>query len=236
MKKIIPILLIGLCLYSCQTLLLKIISKKSITKQVKVLERKADNRTVVFMPMIHVGKKEYFESAKPIIDSLRALNYKIYYESVVITDSITKEETILYEKKARKIMGFSFDNKEATEKSYGKPKKYITQDYNMMGLTQNDKILDLGINRIIDSIEKNNGVIKLSDCDINTPLNAAYKCENTLGDLNYAFTNTYRDPYIIDQVLKDENEKIVLIYGKMHWYSIYPDLIKNDFKLIKGKI
>lgn len=186
--------------------------------------------------MIHVGKKEYFESAKPIIDSLRALNYKIYYESIVITDSITKEETILYEKKVRKIMGFSFDNEEDTERSYGKPKKYITQDYNMMGLNRNDKILDLGMNGIIDSIEKNNGVIKLSDCDINTPLKAEYKCEDTLGSLSYAFTNTYRNSYIIDQVLKDENEKIVLIYGKSHWYYIYPNLIKNDFKLIKGKI
>ena len=85
-------------------------------------------------------------------------------------------------------------------------------------------------------IEKNNGVIKLSDCDINTPLKAEYKCEDTLGSLSYAFTNTYRNLYIIDQVLKDENEKIVLIYGKSHWYSIYPNLIKNDFKLIKGKI
>jgi hypothetical protein len=49
-------------------------------------------------------------------------------------------------------------------------------------------------------------------------------------------TNIYRDPYIASEVLKMDNKKIVLIYGKMHWYGIYPTLKQNGFEITKGKI
>jgi len=55
----------------CQTILIKLIAKKTVDKQVRVLENKIKESTIVFLPVIHVGKRSYFKSFKPIVDSLR---------------------------------------------------------------------------------------------------------------------------------------------------------------------
>lgn len=221
---------------SCQAVLVKITTPKSIQKKIKVLHKKDTDQTIVFFPMSHVGKISYYESCKPIIDSLRNKGYVIFYESVAIKDSLDSDNVTEYKKKFRKILGFHLsENKELLPDEYH-IKNYTIQDYGLMGLNSNDKILDLGINRIIDAFEKSKGEIVLNECDLETPLNEKYDCKNKLNQYKFYITNKYRDDYIFSELKKMTDNKIVLVYGESHWYFIYADLVKHGYKLVRGKI
>lgn len=188
--------------------------------------------------MTHIGQKEYYESARDMIDSLRSDGYDFYYESIEFPrdNELDSVEVSTYNRKLRKILGFS---PELDKKNRSLPRIYqkndlVQQNYDSLGIYITDKRLDLPLNRIIDSIEKNYQEIKLSDCDLRTPLNKKYDCE-VLDKYKWALTNEFRDPYITNRILEIKKKKIALIYGKMHWFMIWPELNKAGFELIKGK-
>ncbi len=69
--------------YSCNHLIANhIINKSDINKNLKIRENEDTNQTLVFFPMVHVGKSEYYENCKKIIDSLRSDGFNFYYESI----------------------------------------------------------------------------------------------------------------------------------------------------------
>lgn len=217
---------------------MSVISKKSIQKDIKVLKNKNSNSTIVFLPMIHIGKKDYYTSIEKVIDSLRKEEYSIYYESIAMSKDIDTLIQKKYYKKFRKFIGFhiTLDKDNKSLPSYTNKKNYIYQDYSLMGLKRYDKVLDVPINELIDIYEKKYGLIKLTECDIETPLNKQYKCKTEYKNKSFTITNVLRDSYITDSVLNLKTKKNVLIYGKQHWYFIYPELIKNGYELVKGKI
>lgn len=117
-----------------------------------------------------------------------------------------------------------------------KKKKYILQDYKLMGLNKNDTKLDMTENQIIASIEAKYGKLKLSECDFNTGDLEKYECKTDNDKFLFALTNEFRNPYISNHILNLKEKRIVMIYGKKHWYFIYPDLRKAGFEIVKGKI
>lgn len=226
-----------LLLFSCRSLISEVtIGKADIYKDLKILKK--NNKTIFFLPMVHLGKEVYFNNCRILIDSLRKENFEIYYENVAYKDNIDSIEKMTYDYKVRSILGYNprlSNQNKSLPKLYNK-KNYILQDYNLMGLSSNDINLDLDKKSIIDSIESKYGKIKLSECDLNTKFDQDYKCKNDNDKYLFAFTNEFRDPYISNQVLKLKHNKIVLIYGKQHWYFIYPKLYKYGYKIVKGKI
>ena len=79
-KKIFALLLACLILTSCKGLIYDIvIGKPNIKEEIKILENTKNNKTIVFFPMVHIGKKEYYETSKLIIDSLRSEGFIFYY-------------------------------------------------------------------------------------------------------------------------------------------------------------
>jgi len=223
---------------SCKSLITNyLIGKADIYKDLKVLENHK-GQTIVFFPMVHVGKESYYKDCKTIIDSLRNDGFKIFYENIAFKDELDSLTELEYNKKVRAILGFNSSmnsDNESLPKIYSK-KNYILQDYALMGISQNDTNLDLDKKAIIDSIEKKYGKIQLTECDINTSLDDEYDCNSDYDKYAFEFKNKFRDSYISNEVLKLKEDKIVLIYGKMHWYFVYPDLIKNGFKLTQGKV
>ena len=239
MKKIFTLIII-LSFISCQSILLKIVTaNKSIADNTKVLYNDKTDQKIVFFPMTHVGKKEYYESAKKIIDTLRENDYSFYYENIAIRQdtNLDSSKIEIYHKKSRKILGFDplLDSTNQSLPKIYKKNNLMLQDYRFMGLRKGDYQLDLRENQIIDSIEANYDKITLTKCDLQTQLSEEYNCES-LGKYKWALTNEFRDPYISKKVLENKKKKIVLIYGKMHWYFIYPDLRDAGFELVKGKI
>jgi hypothetical protein len=227
-----------LLLSSCSSIVSKIVvGKSNIYKDLKVFKNDK-GQEIVFLPMVHIGKESYYKDCKIIIDSLRKDDFKVFYENIAYKhdlDSITK---LNYDKKVRSILGHTpkldAENK-SLPKLYNKS-NYIVQDYALMGITQGDTNLDLDKKAIIDSIETKYGKLSLSECDFNTQLYDEYNCKSENKKFLFALTNEFRDPYISAEILKLNEDKIVLVYGKMHWYFIYPKLIDNGFKLTKGKI
>lgn len=224
-----------LLLVSCQTTLIRVLSKHNIEGEVKVLHHKVTHQTIIFFPMVHVGKISYYKSVSPLVDSLRKEGYCIYYENVAILHTMDSLDKEAYEKKFRKILGFSFVTSPSSLPKEYQMKGFILQDYQLMGLTPNDHVLDLNIAQIIDSLEAKYGPISLNLCDSITPLHEKYTCNGTLNHLKYDATTTFRDKHITKHILKSKGN-IVLIYGKRHWYMIYPELIKHGYQLTKGNI
>lgn len=208
MKKSFLLLLL-LLLFSCQGALLSVISKESIQKDIKVLENKNSSSTIVFLPMIHIGKKDYYTSIEKVIDSLRKDKYSIYYESIAMSKDIDSLVQKNYYKKLRKFIGFhiTLDRDNKSLPSYTNKKNYIYQDYSLMGLKRYDEILDIPINELIDIYEKKYGLIKLTECDIETPLNKKYKCKTEYKNKSFTITNVIRDTYITNSVLKLKTKK-----------------------------
>lgn len=242
MKKIFKILLsliIFISLFSCKNLLLKYYTNKTnVTKSIKILEKKETNQTIVFFPMIHIGKKEYYENCKLIIDSLRSEGYIFFYENFIVDSKIDSTQKAIYNKKVRSILGYnplSVKQNKSLPASY-KKNNLVLQDYNLMGLKKNDVNLDLYKNQIIDSLEKKYGPIKLNKCDFETNDLEKYSCKTDNKKYLFELTNKFRDPYIANEIIKLKEKKVVMIYGKMHWHFIYPRLKKNGFEITKGKI
>jgi hypothetical protein len=224
---------------SCKGLIYDIIvGKPDIREEIKILENVNNNKTIVFFPMVHVGRKEYFENSKPLIDSLRSEGFKFYYENVIVDPILDSLETIIYNKKMRSILGLSprLDSANKSLPKFYSRKNFVIQDYNVMGLTQSDTKLDMFLNQIVDSIENKYGKLRLSDCDLKTSLNSKYKCKSKNSKFGFIFTNIFRDQYIWEELKKVKADKIVLIYGKMHWYGLYPEFKKNGFEIVRGKI
>ncbi len=240
MKKFILILaLISIFFVSCQSLITNyVVSAADINKNLKVLENNDTKQTIIFFPMVHIGKPEYYDNCKKIIDSLRSDGFKFYYESLRMDSTIDSTKKSIYNKKVRSILGYNplhTDVNESLPASF-KKKNIVLQDYIKMGLYAKDTNLDLFENQIIDSIEKKYGPISLTECDFTTGELEKYNCKNDNKVNKFALTNEFRDPYIANEVMKLQDKKIVLIYGKMHWYFIYPSLKQNGFEITKGKI
>ena len=239
MKKILALIVI-LSFTSCQSILLKIITaNKSIANNTKVLYNDKTDQKIVFFPMVHVGQKDYYESAKKIIDTLRQNDYSFYYENIAIHPDakLDSNEIEIYHKKTRKILGYhpSLDSTNQSLPKILRKNNLMVQDYRFMGLKKGDHLLDLPKNQIIDSIEANYNEIKLTKCDLETPLNEDYNCES-LRKYKWALTHEFRDQYIGERILEIKKNKIALIYGRMHWFFIYADLRDAGFEIIKGKI
>ena len=49
--------------------------------------------------MIHIGKKEYYENCKLIIDSLRSEGYIFFYENFIVDSKIDSTQKAIYNKK-----------------------------------------------------------------------------------------------------------------------------------------
>ena len=239
MKKVIFICMIS-TIIGCQTILIKLIAKKTVDKQVRVLENKIKESTIVFLPVIHVGKRSYFKSFKPIVDSLRKEGYQVFVETIAYKEELNPKIKERYDKKFRKFTGFSTtlsNENNSLPKEY-RLKNYILQDYNLMGISKQkgDSVLDLSKKQLIDMYEKEFGEIKLTKCDSITPLYEKYKCESEYKKYRYTITNTYRDNYIRNYLVNTSHKKIALIYGQSHWISVYPRFtIKHGYSLVKGK-
>jgi hypothetical protein len=230
-------LIVFLCIFfsfSCNKLILEIITKNNIDKDIKIYENK-DNK-ILFIPIVHLGKKGYYESIKKKIDSLRKEDFLILYEGVKLEGS--KDSTKM---KFRKVTGFhltNYDDKNnnSISKSF-KNKKFEKQTNEKIGV--NNKI-DINIDYCIDSLvylyEKRDKKITLEDYDLKTPLNDKYKIKNKNNYNSYLMINTIRNEKIKATLKKYKENNIVLVYGKGHRFVIHAFLLDNDYKLIKGKL
>ncbi len=210
----------------------------NLKQNVKVLYNKEDERTIVFIPMVHVGKEKYYESVKMLIDSLRQNGYIFFFEGLSMKKGLDSVQSIEYSKKLRKFLGYnlSFDEENLSLPYYYNSKRYQKQDYNNLGITKKDINVDLTLKAVIDSFENKYFKINLNEYDLATNLNSKYKCKDNYKKYTWSITQEFRNPYLSKRILNTKHKKLAIIYGKAHWMYIYPSLRDNGYQLIEGKL
>ena len=222
---------------SCTRIAVVLTNKKDPLKE-KTVWMKGD-KEIVFIPMIHVAKAGYYEKVKDFLSQKRNEGYVVYYEGVEI-GAATPEEKDTLTLKMRKIIGSHLCGGYTNKENKSTPqylKKYVGQNMTNTGIdTLRDVRADMTVKELIAKIEAERGEkIELESCDFETPLNAPYKCSNYKQYYYYRFTRKYRDDYLSNLLLNTSDKKIVVIYGGVHKWRVYPNLMDGDFHLTEGK-
>lgn len=218
---------------SCTSLFIKLKAKDDIAKNVFVFENEQGKR-LVYLAMTHLGKDGYFESVKTRVDSLRNEAYLVLYEGV----GPSKNDTVL--RKFRKVAGFHLTQYQDTENESMKMPSFVSKyEEQSMDNTGINYKLDISADYDLDSLvyvyEEKYKTIELSQCDWDTALTAKYKCKDTVKHSEYYMINTLRDLKVINLVEQYQNENIVLVYGKSHYFGLLHRFRKLGYELVEGK-
>ncbi len=227
-------------------------------KAVKKAERFVDstnNREVIFVKMMHIGKEEEFAHIKSYLDFKKQQGFVVYYEGVIPikredfnnletlkknSDTLQlariKRELDTIERKIRRVVGHNIPNDytDPNEKSISsatKKQKYVGQTPQRLGLgdTTNSIRVDMTYPEILARYEKEIKPIVLTEYDWETPLNEKYNTPDTVSHNSHAVTSSFRNDYLTDRLLESEHKKIVVLYGASHFWFVYPDLLDNGF-------
>lgn len=217
---------------SCNSLYLKhsgILDDKPELKRIS-----NDTKNIIFLPIHHIGKKEYYNNLSKKVDSLTLLGYVTFYEEVT-TKLKEKTEYIPLAKKFRKIQGdFNAGNGYLDSLNNNSEYELINQPkFHEMGIDTLTAVnADLTLERIISEFELNNGEIKLNECDEKTDLGSNYNCESLNKKLRQDFRENYilgmRNINLANLINESESNKIFVIYGASHYKGLLKELKKID--------
>lgn len=241
-RLIILILLISqLLLSSClQKLVLNSLGALEDTVQIKYITN--GDKKIVFFPMHHIGKNNFYNDAKQKIDSLMSIGYIVYYENVrmIAKDSLQKDT--LY-RKARKITSVdfvsAFNNKgyidTINNTLLGKKTKYIAkyklvnQPRTMFPISDTLRVKNVDANfaQLISACENKYGTVVLEKYDYETKFGEKYKSQKNKEMYEY-FLAGFRNTIISNSIINDKNNKIVVVFGSKHFEGILENLIAAD--------
>lgn len=174
------------------------------------------NKEIKYIPMHHLGKKEFYDDAKTKINQLKSDGYVVYYEEISSNLKIDSLQKDTIRRKVRKIKGFSGSYKDVAKGSFFK--NYIKQPpYSELGITENDKRADIDYLQFINEWEKTNGVIMLDSIDLNTKFDAKYEKGTFYTKKQYEkIVIDFRNQYLLNLIKENKDNKILIIYGEGH--------------------
>jgi hypothetical protein len=252
MKKFLTLIIVFI-LTSCNSIMINRGLKRSGVFNLKseLYSIENDQKKIFFIPMKHIGRKEFYDDVANKIDSLQKLDYTVFYEGVNYgKDSLIRRKNLM---KLRKIKGFfpqgnkgyidTTTNIIAGKIKYNGKYKLINQpSYGKLKVDSLTSILaDVSLAELITDFEKKNEKIILDKCDFSFSLkDENFKCKKVkkslrkIFDREYAFG--YRDKSLAERIAKSEKKKILVIYGSRHFWRLYTELKKIDknFKLNFG--
>ncbi len=210
-----------------------------------------ENKTVIFIPMIHMGKREFYESAGKTIRFFKEQGYQVFYEEVssevpdtaltasMIADYMEYPAFPLMSRKelaahvaALKLRRIVF----LPERTLYKEgviydpffKTTMPQPlYEDMGVTPDDIRVDVSLYDIVHAFEKTYGNIILKDEDFATDLRkwlAPVKKDARLDSLIV----TMRDANLANWIQASDTSKIIVVYGRAHMKGTLQELKRLD--------
>ncbi|MAX78711.1 MAG: hypothetical protein CL843_00850 [Crocinitomicaceae bacterium] len=232
---------------SCHALWLKYSGVLEAKPTLKTISNGQKN--VVYLALHHIGRKEYYADLTQKVDSLQQLNYVVFYEEIT-SAIVDNAELITLSKKFRKIQGNfeagngyldTINNKIYGSIEYDKKYTLVNQpDFFDMGIDSTTALnADVKLEELIGAFEEKNGTITLSECDINTSLDAAYTCEPLRKQLKKDFKQNFvlgmRNENLAECITHNSADKIFVIYGAMHFKGLVKELkaIDQNWKVIK---
>jgi len=246
MKKVVVVLLV--IFSSCKQSRYNAIFEKIgvFSDKVKILTVQNSNQSVVFIPMHHVGTRLFYDNVRKKIDSLRNQGYYFFYEKLKSNaTSIPDTVTLL---KIRKIIGVPLSKDAKTDHlSFFKntvkvkfKKEIISQP--QIDFFEPDKNNALNVDcylvDLITEYEKKYGKLELSACDLQSHYFELSKCPIDIDRVNRNKTIylDYRNNIVVQEVLKNEHQKIAIIYGENHFVGIKAALIEKGYQEVKPAV
>ncbi|MFP9115785.1 hypothetical protein ACLI1A_17725 [Flavobacterium sp. RHBU_3] len=233
MKRRLRILFVFLCfllLVSCGKMITKV--AVSMFKHNNPHYFTNGNRKVIFIPMIHINKPEFYDEVKQFNDSLRNEGYVFFYEGVRWPKDIDSLEQDTYKRKLRKVLGFNMSNYlDANNKDMKKYqiKGVVHQSPKNTGIDiEKDIRADYYIDSLIDRYEADKGKLILDDYDKTASFTNKYKGKKvSSSDRDYLML-TLRNKYLADKVAGNSGDKIVILYGAFHRSGFLEELKLRD--------
>ncbi len=212
-KQFLIIILILFSFNSCKI----VTSLRELKKEnVDVFSYSINNKEVKFVPMHHIGKKEFYDDLKSKISQFKSKGYRVYYELISTDLKIDTLQKDIIRRKVRKIKGFSGTYEAAV--SGTNFEKYVKQPtYKELGITETDLRADVDYIQFINEWEKINGEIVLDSIDIETDFGEKYEKGNFYSNNQYKkIVIDYRNQYLLDMINSNNDDKILVIYGAGH--------------------
>lgn len=188
--------------------------------------------------MVHLNHPEFYEDVKHKLDSLRKLEFKVFYESVSLDTTLySKKEIDTLKWKLRKLLGFHLtkynDKKNKSLPSILRNSNYEAQTKTNTGLTENDIKIDVPVDTLLQVYELKYDPIKLSTCDFLTGLKEEYHCDPASKKKRDFIIMDVRNQYIEHKVIHTKYKKIALVYGKNHFKELKKNFKEKGFKILE---
>ncbi len=174
------------------------------------------DKEIKYIPMHHLGKKEFYDDVKNKISDFKKNGYIVYYEQISTKFGNDSLQNDVIRRKVRKIKGFGGSYDDVTEGTMFE--KYIEQpSYPELGITDSDIRADVDYLQFINEWEKQNGAVTLESIDYSTPFDAKYEKGTFYSNQQYKnIVINYRNNYLIDLIKSKADKKILIVYGEGH--------------------
>lgn len=222
MRNLLLLIVITATLTSCKSSLVNYAfeAKGIYDKEVSLKEFSFKEKEIVFLPMHHIVRQEFYDDVRTKLDSLRDEGFVFFYESVKgkPTDSLDYY-------KFRKILHFSVTKDgymDAMEELLPKMKfKYdlvnqpTAEDFGLIG--EDSFNVDIDFMSIINNVEEIKEII-LEDCDLENHYTEKYLCKDKFlsNKEKDKIVVEDRDAHLVQEIKKSKYSKIAVIYGKAH--------------------
>jgi hypothetical protein len=215
-------------------------------------------KSVVLVPMIHVGKAKDYEKIKEYLDDLKADGYVTFFEQAPhcsyslegsspmpaeeyfhLRDSLkAQSDSAKLDTLRRKLRRGAGGDPFAVISSHSKHGKiYQYQSMDVLGLTTSrDYWTDMSIADMIRHYEETHSEIELSEYDWKIPLDDPKYSSRKAGGSLYGLVTGARDEHLLSFVLSSDFNKIAVVYGAIHTLKLRNSLeLDYNYKRVKRK-
>lgn len=205
-------------------------TKSTISQSFELVDS-TGTKTVILIPMVHIGSAKDYHKIGIYLDGLRSRGFTVLYEGIgdpEEAEPTPEMDTIL--RKFRRIIGkdifygHDFQAKRRNE-------KWIGQDYDLVRIDrENDICPDMSITEIVCKYEEKFGPVILDSKDMKCPIGTEdYKRKRLCGE-SYVLRDI-RDKKLLEAILDEKYQNIAVVYGSAHCESIKGRLIfKNGYR------
>lgn len=243
MKRNLILFIVAISLAGCKSywfnMALEMVGAYDESVSLTALINEKEDKTVVFIPMVHYSTELFYKDVIVKIDSLQKEGFYFYFEGMGVH---TTDTTSL--RKLRKIMGVpvahsagdsAMDSLLISKKVKTK-KKLVTQPPNSnLGFKEgNSRNVDSSVLELTNHYEELYGEIVLNDCDFATKVTEASSCPKQKRDRERydSIILDYRNNLVLQEIFKEkDHKKIAVIYGKGHVAGIEKALLQEGYTI-----
>lgn len=198
------------------------------------------NKTIAYIPMKHIGPKQFYQNVTNKVDSLQTEGYIVFLEGTLIDSiNLTKEQQDTVMLKMRWMTGIALNKRGYLDTVNGtlmgipfKNKKGIINQprYKKLGIdTIKDRLVDVKMNLLVDEYESKYGKIILEECDYSTSIDQdIYKCHTIDQDKYDYIVMHYRNKKLAESIMNENHNKIAILYGAKHEIGMFEELKALD--------